>query len=301
RLAKMANSQFAVDGVHLEHSPDYHRMLLASFEKAVKDGLLEDAEIQNRVRRAAHVLGWMIQPDGALVQFGDSTETLMVDEEADSIDPPAAYVLSSGRRGQSPPEELAVFQDDGYAFVRSPQPSAVQALEECSYLAFAAAFHSRAHKHADDLNLVWFDAGHQILTDAGRFGYGELLPGDSPLRREGFYYSSPERQYVEGTMAHNTLMMDGANQERRRRDPYGAAIGQCTHENGVFDLSGRVQHTDYIHRRRLVFQPGKELLIKDAVFSQGPESREATLWFNIPEEFELRSAGEIVVFELIDG
>lgn len=301
RLATMANSQFAVDGVHLEHSPDYHRMLLSSFEKAVKDGLLEDAEIQNRVRRAAHVLGWMVQPDGALVQFGDSPETLIVDEEADSIDPATAYVLSGGRRGTGPSEELAVFQDGGYAFVRSPQPSAARALEECSYLAFAAAFHSRAHKHADDLNLVWFDAGHQILTDAGRFGYGELLPGDSPLRREGFYYSSPERQYVEGTMAHNTLMMDGANQERRSRDPYGAAIGQCTHENGVFDLSGRVQHTDYIHRRRLVFQPGKELLIKDSVFSQGPESREAILWFNIPEEFELSSAGESVVFELIDG
>src|SRR5699024_2862769 len=153
RLAKMANSQFAVDGVHLEHSPDYHRMLLASFEKAVKDGLLEDAEIQNRVRRAAHVLGWMIQPDGALVQFGDSPETLMVDEEADSIDPPTAYVLSSGRRGTSPSEELAVFQDGGYAFVRSPQPSADQALEACSQLAFAAAFHSRAQQHADGLNL----------------------------------------------------------------------------------------------------------------------------------------------------
>src|SRR5699024_2077218 len=133
---KMSNLQFSVDVVHLAHSTVYHRMLLSSFEKAVKDGLLEDAEIQNRVRRAAHVLGWMVQPDGALVQFGDSPETLIVDEEADSIDPATAYVLSGGRRGTGPSEELAVFQDGGYAFVRSPQPSADRALEECSYLAF---------------------------------------------------------------------------------------------------------------------------------------------------------------------
>src|SRR5699024_2072857 len=100
---------------------------------------------------AAHVLGWMVQPDGTLVQFGDSPETLIVDADADSIDPATAYVLSGGQRGTSPSEELAVFHDGGYAFVRSPQPSAQHRLEEGSYLAFSAAFHSRAHKHADDL------------------------------------------------------------------------------------------------------------------------------------------------------
>lgn len=300
RLERMATSQFATDGVHLEHSPDYHRMLLTSFEKAVGDGLLSNPDIQDRIRRAAHVLGWMVQPDGALVQFGDSPETKVLDENAESIDPETTYVLSSGRNGKSPTDELAVFHEGGYAFVRSPQPSADHQLEDSSYLAFSAAFHSRAHKHADDLNVVWFDRGHQILTDAGRFGYGELLSADSPLRREGFYYASPERQYVEGTMAHNTLMLDGVNQERRNRQPYGGAITGCNQDGGVFDLSGRVQHLDYIHRRRLVFHPGNELLIKDSIFSQAAEMREATLWFNVPKDFELISAEDSVEFELHD-
>lgn len=301
RLSQMAETQFAKDGVHLEHSPDYHRMLLSSFERGVNDDLIMDPDVRDRVRRAARVLGWMVQPDGALVQFGDSPETVMVKPDAESIDPETEYILSDGHRGNRPTSELAVFQEGGYAFVRSPQPESADQLHKSSYLAFSAAFHSRAHKHADDLNIVWFDRGRQILTDGGRYGYGDLLRPESPLRREGFYYAAPERQYVEGTMAHNTLMVDGVNQDRRTREPYGGAIGTCVEDNGVFDLSGRVHHSDYIHRRRVVFEPGSRLRIKDSIFSQSPDNREGILWFNIDGGFELISAEGPVVFEAVEG
>ena len=287
RLALMARSQFAADGVHLEHSPDYHRMLLNSFELAVRDGLIDDEEIRNRIIRAAHVLGWMVQPDGTIVQFGDSPATNVVSEDAKSIDEHTRFILTDGKFGTANEHELAAFEDGGYAFVRSPQPQLVGELADTGYLAFNAGFHSRAHKHADDLNVVWFDRGHQILTDAGRFGYGDLLPADSELRKEGFYYSSPERQYVESTIAHNTLMMDGENHRRVRRTPYGSALGECVAKSGRFDLSGRVRHTDYVHRRRIIYVPGEELRLLDAVHSAKEESREAIVWLNINGAFEL--------------
>lgn len=296
RLAEMATLQFAPDGVHLEHSPDYHRMLLNSFERAVTDGLIEDEEIKRRVERAARVFGWMIQPDGTLVQLGDSPETRVVREDASSIDPATLFLLSDGKEGEPEAEELAAYHDGGYAFVRSPQPSAPGELIRSGYLAFSAAFHSRAHKHADDLNVVWFDKGQQILTDAGRFGYGELLSSSAPQRSEGFYYAAPERQFVEGTMAHNTLMMDGANQERRTRQPYGSGLGRCQAAQGAFDLSGRVHHPDYIHRRRVIYRPGEELLLKDSVFSQSAETRDGTIWLNISGQFELEAVGDELLF-----
>lgn len=292
RMRKMASTQFAADGVHLEHSPDYHRMLLRSFERAVEDGLITDDEIKLRISRAAHVLGWMVQPDGNLVQFGDSPETRMVLKNAASIDPETLFILKDGKGGTPPSAEMKVFPEGGYAFVRSPRPQAAGDLEKSGYLAFSAAFHSRAHKHADDLNVVWYDRGQQILTDSGRYGYGELLPANSPLRNEGFYYASPERQYFEGTMAHNTLMVDGKNQDRRHREPYGSGLTECSQGDGVFDLSARVHHTDYIHRRRLVFRPGDELMIKDSVFSQSPDTREGILWNNISGHFELERADD---------
>lgn len=298
RLSQMAETQFAPDGMHLEHSPEYHRMLLASFEKAVDDGLIVDSEIRRRVRRAAYALGWMVQPDGNLVQLGDTPEVGMVSTKAESIDEETLFVLSDGSQGLKPSSELAVFPEGGYAFVRSPRPAASGDLARGSYLAFSAAFHSRAHKHADDLNIVWFDRGQQILTDAGKFGYGNLLPADSLRRKQGFYYSDAQRQYVESTMAHNTLMMDGVDQDRRLREPYGSALGKCFSDNGIFDLSARVHHTDYVHRRRIVFRPGSELLVKDSVFSQSTETREGILWFNISGDFELIQADEDVVFSL---
>ena len=291
RLAEMAMSQFAPDGVHMEHSPDYHRMLLSSFEAALHDDLIDDEEVQTRVRRAAHVLGWMVQPDGTLVQLGDTPETQVVDPAADSSDAHTRYILSDGEEGERPTEEMAVFREGGYAFVRSPQPEGRGTLQDSGYLAFSASFHSRAHKHADDLNVVWYDRGQQILVDSGRFGYGELLAPDSPLRHAGFYYASPERQYVEGTMAHNTLMLDGRDHERRAREPYGAALGECVDKGGVFDLSGRVQHTDYIHRRRVIYRPGRELHLRDSVFSHLAEDRSATLWLNVDGSFELEKRG----------
>lgn len=296
RVAQMGITQFSEDGAHLEHSPGYHRMLLHSSEMAVADKLISDYDMKERVKRAAHAIGWMVQPDGTLVQFGDTPRLRVVSAGSESIDPQTAYILSDGAYGEEPQNELAVYPDGGYAFVRSPQPDRPEALQESGYLAFSAAFHSRAHKHADDLNVVWYDRGQEILVDSGRFGYGELLPDDSPLRREGFYYVAPERQYVESTIAHNTLMMDGRDQDRRARKPYGSGIGQCTQENGLFDLTGRVHHLDYIHRRRVVYRPGSELLLIDSVYSQLPEKREATIWLNVAGHFELESINEGVVF-----
>lgn len=298
RLVEMADLQFAPDGTHLEHSPAYHQMLLGAFEQALADGLIADDDVALRVRRAAHVLGWMVQPDRTLVQLGDTERKPLEAPQLESIDPQTQFVLTDGATGEPPAAELAVFQDGGYAFVRSPRPTQPGAMRDSGYLAFTAAFHSRAHKHADDLSVVWFDRGQQILTDGGRFGYGDLLPADSPLREEGFYYGLPERQYVEGTMAHNTLMMDGRDQGRRNRQPYGGGLGDCIEREGVFDLSGRVTHADYIHRRRVLYRPGKELLLKDSVFSHRDEEREGIVWFNIDGSFLLEESDTDLVFSL---
>ncbi|WP_279402158.1 heparinase II/III family protein [Arthrobacter sp. JCM 19049] len=301
RMSVMVDKQFAEDGVHLEHSPGYHQMLLSSFEAAINDGLIQNEEIRERIRRAAHVLGWMIQPDGHLVQFGDTQDTLMQSVLATSLDPETQFVLTGGMSGTAPVAELAVFNDGGYAFVRSPAPQTSSEIASAGYLAFSAAFHSRAHKHADDLNIVWYDRGSEILVDSGRYGYGDFLPADSPQRAQGFYYASMERQYVEGTSAHNTLMMDGADQLRRGRIPYGSGIIEATHTAGSFDISARANHTDYLHRRRVVYRPGRKLQVLDSVYSHNQESREATIWFNIDGRFELIEFGDTLVFERRTG
>lgn len=294
RLSIMASTQFKEDGAHAEHSPDYHRMVLDSFKLGIQQGLITDEAVIGRMSKAASALGWMIKPDGRLVQFGDSPERVMTSGRLPlSSDDNTNFLMTTGTAGESNPETLAVFPQGGYAFVRDPQPKATDDHQSASYLAFSAAFHSRAHKHADDLNFVWSDLGEEVLVDAGRFGYGDLLPADSPKRLEGYYYGAPERQFVESSVAHNTVAVDGENHERRSRKPYGSGLRDCTASNGIYELNGESDQGHWHHWRRLTLSPSKWLVVEDEVVSMDGGLHDFRAWFNL--------SGDLTVEEFDSG
>lgn len=303
RLETVAAAQFGIDGVHREHSPDYHRMLLNSFERVMQEGFIEGQEVKDRIAKASYVLGWMVQPNGEIVQFGDSPARRLTGVGLDSTDRQTLFILSEGVEGEMPSKEMEVFEQGGLAFVRSPLPASHADLQAAGYLAFSAAFHSRTHKHADDLNVVLYDCGREILIDGGRYGYGDLLAADDPGRKDGFFYGSKERQYVESSPAHNVLTLDSRDHQRRNRTPYGSGILEADQRGRIFDITGRVVHEDFTHRRRLVYRPGVELKFVDSVFSTTDDLREGQLWFNFPKEFKLlRQDGGVIRLESsVDG
>lgn len=287
RLAVMIRTQFLPDGGHSEHSPEYHRMLMHSFQLAVDYGLIEDSELTGRLRKAADLLGWMIQPNGSLVPLGDTPYVNMVDGSHPlTLSPQTNYLMSGGADGENCKKELGVFPESGYAFVRSGQRAAGAPVAASTYLAFTAAFHGRAHKHADDLNFVWYDRGQEILVEGGRYGYGAQLPADSPLRADGFYYADPFRQYVESSWAHNTVTANGRNHDRRRT-PVGSGLGVCEDRSGVFVLRGRIDHTGWTHRRIIELEPGLGLTVIDDVQSTDAIRRDYQVWFNVAGQLDL--------------
>jgi len=169
-----------------------------------------------------------------------------------------------------------------------------------SYLAFHAGFHSRAHKHADDLTFVWCDRGHEILVDSGRFGYLDLLPPNHPDRDRGFFYSSPERQYVESTKAHNAVSIEGEDIERRFRDVPGSGLGKCTRTDGRFILRGGFDYPLYNHQRMLRFLPGSRLEVIDTISSTIPKS--FISWFNVGADFAIYVSGkDLILSSRIDN
>ena len=277
RLRHMASTQFLSDGGHAEHSPDYHRMLLASFEGAIRAGAIDDPEVLTRVQRAADVLGWMILPTGTILQMGDSPERMMTSGQR-SMSPTTDWILSRGKHGQRPEASNLLLPESGYAFVRQLSPEH-PVTEQSSYLAMTAAFHSRTHKQCDDQSLVWFDNGQEILVDGGRYKYGELLPQDSELRKSGFYYSDPIRQYMESCAAHNTVSVDGPL-HNRRRPAYGSGIQSLTRsDSGEFTIVSSVPHDFWTSTRTVIYRPGTSLTIKDEI--EAHDDREHTLftWF----------------------
>jgi glycosyltransferase involved in cell wall biosynthesis len=288
RLAHMARSQFAADGGHTEHSPDYHRMLLDSFRGALDSGLIVDDDLRERLTLSEQILDWMVQPNGELVQVGDSPARKMKSLAARRVMSavPAHPHQPAGSR------QLLVLPDTGYAIIRSPDATQPGDGEPAGYLFLAAGFHSQTHKHADDLTITWFDRGSEILIDAGRYGYVNLLPADSPLRQQGFFYAAPERQYVESTRAHNTVEVDALDHVRRGRTPYGSAISGADEQGGYFLLTAEVDHGHWRHHRKIVLRPGCWLYVTDSVHSGDGHAHDFRTWWNLPGEASLSPSGE---------
>ncbi|WP_256840474.1 glycosyltransferase [Ornithinimicrobium faecis] len=300
RMAQLLQTQFADDGGHLEHSPEYHKMLLASLSAAVDSELITDERMVATIARGRAVLGWMIQPNGDLVPLGDSQQRPI--SKASALgEPTTLWISTDGKLGHPAEEEMLALPSSGYAFVRSPQPQVQGARMESSYLAVQAGFHSRAHKHADDLSFVWFDRGQEICIDAGRYGYGELLAPDDPQRADGFYYSGRERQYVESSRAHNTIEVDGVIQNRRR-EPYGSALVETAREGAAFAVTGRATHETFTHRRKINMLPRTRLTVLDSLFSKTTDQRSATAWFLLDGSLKLLAQEERALrFELPSG
>jgi Heparinase II/III-like protein/Heparinase II/III N-terminus len=267
RLTAMITSQFADDGLHREHSPGYHYLLLDTLERVVECQLIEDPHLLDVVARARQALAWLTMPNQRLVTIGDTSARAVRGEPFDrSPDSALRFVATGGRDGAAPKPRLQAFATSGLVVMRDRWPEGPDDFGDCSYLAQTAAFHSRAHKHADDLSFVWFDRGRELLVDAGRYGYLGRIDPDSELGRQGFTYSDPNRIYVESTRAHNTVEIDGLSHPRRFVEPYGSAVLDWGDRDGVMYSECLISIHDTVeHRRILLFRPGSWVVVVDAL------------------------------------
>lgn len=286
RLKRMLDQQFGPDGVHREHSPDYHRMVADTLLGLVRAGLVEDPDLLARVDGIENALAWFVTPEGTITNFGDSDSRKMVySAEGASrkwTTPLMRAVASNGAAGSGWPKGLRVFDESGYAIVRLPDPAARDEITRDSYLAQTAAFHSRTHKHCDDLSFIWHDRGLPLLVDAGRYGYIGKTEIGSDLWQDGFWYSDPMRVFMESTRAHNTLEFDGLNAQRKGVKPYGSALVQACEKKGVYCIETRCkQHRSIWHDRVLMFRPGQWLVVFDVYTDNLKAPHDVRQWFHL--------------------
>ena len=163
---------------------------------------------------------------------------------------------------------------------------------DASYLAWLTGFHSRAHKHADDLTFVWCEGSTEIVVDGGKFGYGDLLENDDPRRLRGSYYASRERQYVESARAHNTVVRGRAGDIDRRRSPYGSGGPSIRVAGSAFKMTAIAEHRTHTHRRSLRFEPGRRLLVRDVIDTMSDTVDGVTAWLNLNGEFDIELRDE---------
>jgi hypothetical protein len=293
RLKTMLAQQFTKDGIHREHSPDYHRMVYDTLKAMIDSGLVEDADTVAFADTIEKALSWFVLPSQHIVNFGDSDYRLMRREPSDAEEkwrtPEMRYTVSGGKVGRLPAEHLAAFPESGYAVVRMPACDAPQDFSKSSYLAQMAAFHSRTHKHADDLSFIWSDRGNALLVDAGRYGYLGKTEQGSELWLDGHWYSDPNRVYCESTRAHNTLEFDGKNYPRKGVKPYGSALRRWIQDaSGIIAVETECRHFQSIRRARvLLFMPGKWLLVFDWFHDNEQQPHDAKQWFHLAPDLQL--------------
>ena len=300
RLGNMVRAQFADDGVHREHSPGYHYLLLDTLERLLACDLIVDPEIRELAVRAEDALAWFAMPDGRIPMIGDTSARILHDEPFASSDNDALrFVATGGESGSPPPNRLQAYPGSGYIVMRDRWPQGPDDFADCSYLMQIAAFHSHAHKHADDFSFVWFDRGRELVADSGRYGYLGQTEPNTELWRQGFMYSDPNRVYVETTRAHNTVEIDGLSHPRRNVEPYGSGLISWgdTGELMWSQCCARF-HETVEHRRLLVFRPGEWLVVLDALEDAQAGSHDYSQRFHFAPELTGSEHGERVEFEL---
>lgn len=293
RLKDLLYAQFTAEGIHREHSPHYHHSVLIPIRALQKTGLVSGADLDAFRGRTEEALAWFVAPAGHHVMFGDTNGRIVIPRKVEQFaNTPLRLVLSGGRTGEPPSTCTRGFPESGYVIFRDRWPNGEDDFADCSYLAQTCAFHSRVHKHADDLSFVWYDRGCDILTDAGRFGYVGKTDPDSELFAEGFWYSDPRRIYVESTRAHNTVETDGRSNPRRGVEPYGSALTQWGERGEVRFSESQICWGGLSHARLLFFLPGSWLLVIDSLADSAQKSHDFIQRFHLAPELNLAEDGD---------
>ncbi|HEX3174193.1 MAG TPA: alginate lyase family protein [Solirubrobacterales bacterium] len=240
------------DGAHLEHSPAYQLAILDMVARLAANvsELPELGDLLERMRRTA---AWQVTPGGRMAQLGDTD---------DLPAPQWARETAATLRGMN------ALPESGQAFVRDGE----------SYLAVSSAYHSSAHKHADDAGFLLVEGGRVVLGDAGRWGY---------------YETEPDRLYARSASAHNVLTVDGRDFEWRGAAPYGSGLLAAGEGDGWSALVVRnplLAGQGVEHQRILLYQPQKMLVVIDEVRSD--DEHEYTRHFHFGPELTAREAGK---------
>ncbi len=222
-LEHEAGQQIYDDGAYIQHSTNYHRLMLQDYLWAIRLGELNGYELspslQARVSRAGDFLFQLQdEPSGQTPNYGANDGALILPlNECDYRDfrpvLGALHYLFYGSRLFSPGpwDEDLVWLFGPEALARSQAAVAIQPLQapaggyytlrggESWGLIRCATFQDRPSQ-ADGLHLDIWRKGINVACDAGTYLYYAEPPWDNPL---------------VSTLVHNTVSVDGLDQMKR--------------------------------------------------------------------------------------
>ncbi|RHW37250.1 hypothetical protein D1B31_15900 [Neobacillus notoginsengisoli] len=247
------NNIFADDGSYLEHSPHYIYLMLERllnfYNIMSKTNEQEGNYLKDRIIKITKFFIYTLNPDGTFPTIGDSeSQSFDITGEHWSLLPKEIYTILQAIKKENNFEITlpldSYYKDGGYAFFRSDWNND----ENTVQMTFYSAFHSRVHKHHDDLSFILYGHGKQLLIDAGKFTY---------------QYDRSERAYVTSTYGHNTVRINDSETDISRLNIGKSGILSFLSTNNIGFVSGFHTLKKGITHRRIIFylKPGDILVL----------------------------------------
>jgi hypothetical protein len=276
-LHALLKGQFTAAGMHRENSPWYHFFVVDHLSRMAPVIRAFAPELDAVLARADDAKKWLIYPDRTFVLLGDTEAELPAKWRETLVTPDGDPGCRGIRAYAASPACYLVkhFKDAGYVIVRSDW--AIPA-KDASMLFVQGGFFNPAHRDADDLSFEWFEHGRKILSDSGKYAYGD----------------DEWRYYFDSTRAHNTVEVDGADYPNNRGKPeveslYGNAVERVDQGLDGVRIVMAVDHAELEveHRREIDYRPGRELTVIDTMRSDRAGPRRYVQWHHFPRAFEL--------------
>ena len=255
RLTQSLTLLFDADGVLIENSPYYHFYELDKYWQIYKLGRTTDTPITaafwSRLKAMTDYATYILQPNDAIPLLGaslaDSVHNAGSFAQIARAIPTFRYVLTQGAAGTRPAHTSVTFRASGQTVMRSGWGRGA-GYANAAYLTFNVGAYRPAHSDLDALGITLYDNGASLL----------------PRPRALHLRSRWMRRLFHGTASHNTVVVDGRNQQQG--SAYAGPLvtrGGVTFQSGFSALYDGVQH-----RRTVVMIDKNHFVVVDRLRSQ---------------------------------
>ena len=203
RLANSATDLIDKDGSLIENSPYYQFYVLSKYAEIESYSKRYDVKISDDfslvVKKMVDYSLYLIKPDLSVPLVGASIATnvhlnkifkLLINDNSEFY-----YAITQGKKGTKPKSRNIFFENAGKTIMRSSWGDESNFSNQ-TYLFFNIGAYRTIHSDYDALNFILYSKGRDLIVDSGLYSYEK----------------SELKEYFDGTLAHNTVVVDDKDQ-----------------------------------------------------------------------------------------
>jgi hypothetical protein len=277
RLKRRLDIDFTESGVHREHSPGYHIIVMNLFINIKKfmdyHKVSYFDNFKGKLWLMQDYLAYAIKEDGNFPLIGDTgnSNVLKSIKKEDVINEHLLYRITNGNEGVQLEKGLKLYEDAGVSIYNN----------DSIYWAMVNSFNSKTHKHADDLSFTLTFNNKDYFIDSGKYNYKE----DDHFRK-----------YFRSAFAHNTIVVNDESYELKVNQigNSGFMIGGET-ANYCYVQAFHKLYSEIMIIRTIIYTQYNAILVHDRVYSNSINNYKQI--FNIGKDIELniKSQNSIVL------